>query len=105
MLKYINLQIPLMDEFPNPKSVIVLDNAKIHHSNELVEMVEEFGGRVEFLPSYSTDFNPIEEAFSAIKNWVRCNKDWMDEEDDIQDCMGRAFGQVGAEQAVAFFRH
>ncbi|KIO18220.1 hypothetical protein M407DRAFT_51997, partial [Tulasnella calospora MUT 4182] len=33
--------------------------------------------RLEYLPPYSPDFNPIEEAFSCIKSWIRRNDDWI----------------------------
>lgn len=32
--------------------------------------------RLIYLPPYSPDFNPIEEAFSAIKAWIRSNRDY-----------------------------
>ena len=35
------------------------------------------GMRIEFLPPYSPDFNPIEEAFSSIKSWIRHNRDFI----------------------------
>ncbi|TFK58106.1 hypothetical protein BDN72DRAFT_782508 [Pluteus cervinus] len=33
--------------------------------------------RLLYLPAYSPDLNPIEEAFSAIKNWLRVNRDYV----------------------------
>ena len=68
-----------------------MDNAKIHHGEEIVELIESFGVsfsmrymycpllimmnlsgiRVEYLPPYSPDLNPIEEAFSKVKHWLR----------------------------------
>ncbi|GES77791.1 hypothetical protein GLOIN_2v1776603 [Rhizophagus clarus] len=48
-------------------SVLVLDNAKIHHDQDLLDYLSAFGIKVEFLPPYSPDFNPIETAFSMIK--------------------------------------
>jgi hypothetical protein len=36
--------------------------------------------RLVFLPAYSPDLNPIEEAFSAIKAWIRKNRDYVLEE-------------------------
>ncbi|GBC10864.1 hypothetical protein RclHR1_09970004 [Rhizophagus clarus] len=45
----------------------VLDNAKIHHDQDLLDYLSAFGIKVEFLPPYSPDFNPIETAFSMIK--------------------------------------
>ena len=49
-----------MNLYSEEQSVLVLDNARIHHDNDLIEYIEAFGGRVEFLPHYSPDFNPIE---------------------------------------------
>jgi hypothetical protein len=34
------------------------------------------GVRIEFLPPYSPDLNPIEEAFSKIKHWLRRHQDY-----------------------------
>ena len=36
-------------------------------------MCEEAGVRLEFLPPYSPDYNPIEEAFAELKAWIRKN--------------------------------
>jgi len=33
--------------------------------------VEALGRRYEYLPPYSPDFNPIEEAFKDLKAWIR----------------------------------
>ena len=46
----------------NPHSVVVLDNCAIHHTAEVMSMLEEIGVLVYFLPPYSPDFNPIGEA-------------------------------------------
>ena len=51
----------------NPHSIVILDNASIHHVQGIVEMINEVGALVLFLPPYSPDFNPIEEAFSKLK--------------------------------------
>ncbi len=48
----------------NPHSVVILDNCSIHHVEGIVEMIHEVGALVHFLPPYSPDYNPIEEAFS-----------------------------------------
>ena len=44
----------------NPHSVVILDNCAIHHTNEVVSMIEEVGAIVQFLPPYSPDLMPIE---------------------------------------------
>jgi hypothetical protein len=34
--------------------------------------------RLEYLPPYSPDYDPIEEGFSALKAWIRANRDYTD---------------------------
>ncbi len=50
-----------------PRSVIILNNAKIHHSQELQDMCDSAGVTLAFLPAYSPDFNPIETSFAVSK--------------------------------------
>jgi transposase len=74
-----------MNPFPGPRSVLILDNASCHRSQELKDMCEEAGVILDFLPPYSPDFNPIEESFSALKAWVRRNRELVDSFDDFGD--------------------
>src|SRR6266498_3986369 len=67
-----------MNPFPGVNSVLVLDNAKIHHDQELLEYLDTFGVKVEFLPPYSPDLNLIESAFVIIKNFLQRNKYFVD---------------------------
>ena len=55
----------------NPHSVLIMDNCSIHHVDAIVNMVHELGALVQFLPPYSPDYNPIEEAFSKVKAYLR----------------------------------
>jgi transposase len=59
--------------FPGPRSVLVMDNASIHHANRdgIEAVCTERGVRLLFLPPYSPDFNPIEESFGDLKAWIR----------------------------------
>ena len=77
--------LPRMNPFPGPRSVLILDNASCHRSQELKDMCEEAGVVLEFLPPYSPDFNPIEESFSALKAWVRRNRQLVDGFQDFGD--------------------
>ena len=43
-----------MNPYHGPNSVIVLDNAKIHHDEVLIEYLQAFGIRVEFLPRFES---------------------------------------------------
>ena len=51
----------------NPHSVVILHNASIHHTEDVVKAIEDVGAIVHFLPPYSPDLNPIEKAFSKVK--------------------------------------
>ena len=64
-----------MNPFPGLRSVLILDNVNSHLSEDLATMCEEAGVRLEYLPPYSPDYNPIEESFSALKAWMRRNRE------------------------------
>ncbi|KAI9146672.1 hypothetical protein HJFPF1_13577 [Paramyrothecium foliicola] len=68
--------------FPEPKSVLVMDNASWHYSPKLRQMCAEAGVKLEFLSPYSPDFNPIEEFFSVLKKFIK--KHWYRNQDLIK---------------------
>jgi transposase len=51
--------------------MVVLDNLGVHKSARVRQLLEEKGCQVPFLPAYSPDFSPIEEAFSKLKTGLR----------------------------------
>ena len=51
--------------------IVIMDNLSVHRSGWVRELIEERGCELWLLPSYSPDFNPIEEAFSKVKNLLR----------------------------------
>ena len=54
-----------------PGQVVLLDNAAIHKSPRVQKAVADAGARLEFLPAYSPDFNPLEECWSKVKTGLR----------------------------------
>ena len=54
-----------------PSDVVVLDNLPAHQVASLAELVEARGTCLLYLPPHSTDFNPIELAFSKLRTWLR----------------------------------
>jgi transposase len=54
-----------------PGQVVVMDNLNSHHRQEVKEIIESTGARVEYLPVYSPEFNPIEMMWSQLKSSVR----------------------------------
>ena len=55
-----------------PGDIVVMDNLGSHKSNAVRQAIKRVGARLLFLPPYSPDFNPIEQAFSKVKHWMRC---------------------------------
>jgi transposase len=51
--------------------VVVMDNLSAHKGERVKELIEGRGCELIYLPSYSAEYNPIEEAFSKIKRLVR----------------------------------
>ena len=68
-----NLLIPNLMQFDgyNPWSIVIMDNCSIHHIDEVTELIQQTGALVHWLPHYSPDYNPIEEAFSKTKNMMK----------------------------------
>jgi transposase len=56
-----------------------------------------------YLPPYSADFNPIEEAFSKIKGLMR--KAQVRSREALLEAMGSAISALSAEEARGFFEH
>lgn len=54
-----------------PGQIVVLDNLRQHQSPRTRTLIEARGAELWFLPSYSPDLNPIEEAFSKLKARLR----------------------------------
>jgi len=83
-------------------SVLVLDNARIHHGGQIETLVQGAGCSLLYLPPYSPDFSPIELAWSWLKNRVRCAgpRDDAAREREIT----QALASLPMEHAGAWFR-
>ncbi len=84
-----------------------MDNAPIHHGEEVLELVDRFGVRIEYLPPYSPDLNPIEEAFSQVKAFIRRHNDIFlaGTAADIMFDLLEAFDIVTDIDAMGYFIH
>jgi transposase len=55
-----------------PGDIVVMDNLGSHRGKAVRKAIRKAGARLLFLPPYSPDLNPIEQAFAKIKHWMRC---------------------------------
>jgi transposase len=83
--------------------VVVMDNLNAHKSEEVRDLIEERGCEVLFVPPYSPDYNPIEEAFSKIKGLLR--KAMARTKEELIEALGDAISAVTSEDARGFFEH
>ena len=67
--------------------------------------------RVEFLPPYSPDLNPIEQAFSIMKSWLKreenlARMEWSERDDmDVFLRLYKLVFSITSEEAFSFFHH
>jgi len=114
--------LPKCTPWPGPRSVIVMDNCKIHHetvfsmlnvfncqeTTNVKELIENAGCKCEFLPPYSPDFNPVEYTFSVIKQHFKQDYGITGDE-NITELAEKAIKVakevVTSEMAMNQFRH
>jgi transposase len=83
--------------------VVVLDKLGAHRTQRVTELIEARGADLVFLPSYSPDMNPIEEAFGKIKQLVR--KEGARVREALVEAIARALAAVTIEDAAGWFAH
>jgi transposase len=83
--------------------VVVMDNLGAHRPKRIRELIEQRGAEVVFLPSYSPDLNPIEQAFSKIKSILR--KLGARTYEALLEAMEEALSEVTPADAAGWFEH
>ena len=83
--------------------IVVMDNLSAHKGERVRELVESMGCKLLYLPPYSPDLNPIEEAFSKIKGILR--KAEARSREALVEAMGRALDAITLQDARGFFEH
>ena len=83
--------------------LVVMDNLSAHKGERVRELIEGQGCELLYLPSYSPDLNPIEEAFSKIKGLMR--KAEARSREALLEAMGMAISALSARDARGFFEH
>jgi transposase len=83
--------------------VVIMDNLSAHKGERIRELIEGRGCELLYLPSYSPDLNPIEEAFSKIKDLLR--KAEARSREALLEAIGTAISAISAQDARGFFEH
>ena len=86
-----------------PGQVVVMDNPSAHKGGRVTEIIEARDCQLLYLPPYSPDFNPIEQAFSKIKGLLRRAEARTRE--SLIEAMGLALSAVSTRDAQGFFGH
>ena len=86
-----------------PGQVVIADNLQAHHSERARAAIEAAGARFLPLPAYSPDFNPIEEAFSKVKQSLRRAEARTD--DDLRAATWAAFATISTADITGWFTH
>lgn len=83
--------------------IVVMDNLKAHKVAGVAEAIEAAGARLEYLPPYSPDLNPIEKCWSKVKTYLRKAKARTREA--LEAALKEALLTITAADARAWFTH
>jgi transposase len=86
-----------------PGQVVLLDNLSVHKPARIRALIEARGAQVVFLPAYSPDFNPIEQAFSKLKTHLR--RAGARTREALLTAIAQALTTVTARDALGWFAH
>lgn len=81
--------------------IVVMDNLSVHKGKRIEKLLEEAGATLLFLPPYSPDFNPIEEAFSKVKGFLR--KAGARTREALVEATGHALNAITPEDIRGFY--
>lgn len=84
------------------EDVVVMDNLSAHKVTGVESLIQARGAQILYLPPYSPDLNPIEKAWSKIKQRLRssCPRDT----EALEQAISEAITTITAEDAQAWFR-
>lgn len=86
-----------------PGDVVVLDNLAVHKQPEMRAAIEAAGASVRFLPPYSPDLNPIEQAFAKLKAFLRAARPRTF--DHVCELIAAAIERFTPSECANFIRH
>lgn len=84
-------------------AVVIMDNLRAHKVKGVEELIQAAGARVVYLPPYSPDFNPIELAWSQLKNHLR--KVAARTTEALGQAIGEGLARISPSNARGYFTH
>jgi transposase len=86
-----------------PGMVVILDNLPCYKVQGVAEAIQAAGCRLEYLPAYSPDLNPIENAYSKLKRALR---DWAARTvEGVYEALRQIIPCFGPAECLSYFRH
>ncbi len=86
-----------------PGQIVVMDNLSSHIGPKVRHAIQAMGCQLQFLPAYSPDLSPIEEAFSKLKTFLRrvgaCTHE------DLWQALADALETITPHDALGWFTH
>jgi transposase len=86
-----------------PGDIVIMDNLPAHKVAGVRETIKERGAELLYLPPYSPDFNPIENAFAKLKALIR--KAAARTVKALEDAVANALRQFEPDECINFFAH
>ena len=86
-----------------PGDVVLIDNLNVHKREETERLISARGARLQFLPPYSSDLNPIELCWAKVKTVLRKLK--ARTFDALVTALGVAFESITPNDMRAWFAH
>ena len=86
-----------------PGQIVILDNLSIHQGPRVKQAIQARGCHLVFLPAYSPDFSPIEEAFSKVKTFLR--RQGTRTREALQEAIAQVLLLITAQDALGWFAH
>lgn len=86
-----------------PNDIVVMDNLSAHKSSSIRKAIEEAGCQVLFIPRYSPEFNPIEEAWAKLKDDIR--RHFTRTRDAFDHAVAEAIDHIRASDILGWFAY
>jgi transposase len=82
--------------------IVMMDNLSSHKNKAVRHAIRSLGGKLIYLPPYSPDLNPIEQAFSKLKTLLR--KENARTIEGIEKCIARLIQQIDPAECLNYFQ-